>query len=517
MFASGRKPSWFKAIYLAPVLAIVALMAWAFASPVGAGPDDDYHLVSAWCSVVDGDHCSTGSTPESRVVPEAVVESPCFAQDPLESAACQEALDFTGETTTDTRRGNFVGAYPPVYYAVMSVFVGDDIVGSAMLMRLFNILVFVGLTTALFVLLRPERRQALVWGWAITTVPMGLFLIASNNPSGWAVTGVGTAWIALLGYLESVGPRKWLLGAIFAVGTIMAAGSRADAAIYAVLGIGAVFVLTFPRTREGWKKYALDAILPVALAIVCLFFFLTSRQSQSGTGGFGGGSSVEADVGQASGAEALTGFGQFAYNLLNVPFLWAGNFGEWGLGWLDTSMPAAVTYAAIASFIVVGFLGLARLWGRKLFVVLAAGLTLWLLPVYVLSAGGDIIGESVQPRYVLPLIVLFGGLLVLSKRGRPMAFTRAQAVLVVAALSVANFLALHFNMRRYITGVDEAGLNLDSGIEWWWDISMSPMFVWIIGSAAYAGLLGLLVRHLGRQSPDLSEARQRSDRAIAEH
>ena len=35
---------------LAPVLAFIALLAWAFASPIGAGPDDDYHLVSSWCA-----------------------------------------------------------------------------------------------------------------------------------------------------------------------------------------------------------------------------------------------------------------------------------------------------------------------------------------------------------------------------------------------------------------------------------------------------------------------------------
>jgi hypothetical protein len=33
----------------APILATLTLMAWVFASPIGAGPDDDFHLVSAWC------------------------------------------------------------------------------------------------------------------------------------------------------------------------------------------------------------------------------------------------------------------------------------------------------------------------------------------------------------------------------------------------------------------------------------------------------------------------------------
>ena len=35
---------------LAPVLALLTLTAWVFASPIGAGPDDDFHLVSSWCA-----------------------------------------------------------------------------------------------------------------------------------------------------------------------------------------------------------------------------------------------------------------------------------------------------------------------------------------------------------------------------------------------------------------------------------------------------------------------------------
>src|SRR5690606_15284365 len=165
--------------------------------------------------------------------------------------ACLNELSFDPEPTETTKRGNFVGAYPPVFYSVMNVFVGDDILGSVVLMRTVNILLFVGLTTALFLLLPATRRPTLIWGWVITTVPMGLFLLASNNPSGWAVTGVGTAWIALLGYFETSGWRKWLLGAVFAAATLMAAGSRGDAAVYAVLGMGAVFVLTAPWDRAS--------------------------------------------------------------------------------------------------------------------------------------------------------------------------------------------------------------------------------------------------------------------------
>jgi hypothetical protein len=121
-----RRRGWW--IWLAPLLAYVALLAWAFASPIGAGPDDDYHLISTWCADGGSSHCLPGSKDSTRTVPSAMTEIACFAQNPDRSAACQEAVwpRLDGETV-ETSRGNFVGEYPPVFYAVMRVFVTDDV------------------------------------------------------------------------------------------------------------------------------------------------------------------------------------------------------------------------------------------------------------------------------------------------------------------------------------------------------------------------------------------------------
>src|SRR5690606_5266890 len=115
------------------------------------------------------------------------------------------------------------------------------------------------------------------------------------------------------------------------------------------------------------------------------------------------------------------------YNILMLPFLWTGVWGTWGLGWLDTGLPAIVPWGAAAAFIIVAFAGIGRLDWRKS--VAAAGVlaVLIALPVYVLTAGGDRVGESVQPRYLLPLIALFALVLVTERAGvDTMRFTRVQ-------------------------------------------------------------------------------------------
>lgn len=484
-----------RAIHFVPLLAVIALLSWAFASPIGAGPDDDYHLASTWCAVSGVPGCAEGTSTINRRVPAAIPESRCFAQHPEMSASCQNEIDFSGHADTLTERGNFIGEYPPVYYGVMHLFVGGNVQISALIMRVVNVLLFVALVVGLYILLPIHRRPTLVWTWVITTVPMGMFLIASNNPSGWAVVGVGTTWLAMLGFFETQGWRSWSLGMLAILTTVMAAGSRGDAALYSVCATGAAIVLAAPRLRHKWRVFGLKSILAIATIFVGVLFFISARQSQSGLTGFSGGSG-----GINGQARALSGFGLFAYNFLNVPFLWAGNFGEWGLGWLDTSMPSIVTYSAIVSFAVVGFSALSRLWGRKLFVVLAAGFTLWFVPVYVLTVGGSVVGEQIQPRYILPLIVLLAGLVLITKPGFPFYLTRAQTVLVISTLSVANFVALHMNIRRYVTGIDAPGWNLDAGIEWWWNSSISPMTVWLVGSIAFAATIAIATREVHRVS-----------------
>jgi hypothetical protein len=482
----------FRPLYLAPVLAFIALSAWAFASPLGAGPDDDYHLVSIWCGGDGSEQCDPGSEDSNRVMPSAFENVACYAQDGARSAACQNDVWSTWDgDPVELSRGNFGGEYPPVYYATMNLFAGSDMQVSALLMRILNAALFVGLATALAVLLPAARRSTLLWGWLIALVPLGMFLIPSNNPSGWAITGVGTAFLALLGWFETTGRRRWALGALYLVGMLMASGARGDAAVYAFGATVAIIVLTWSPSRDWWRW----AILPGVGMAIALLFFAIAGQSGVGSIGFTGGGSATIPVeGDTTGEEApLSGFALAAYNLLMLPFLWTGVWGSWGLGWLDTQLPAIVVWAATAAFIVVGFAGFGRLNGRKAFALSGVLFVLIALPVYVLTVGGDKVGANLQPRYLLPLIVLFTFLLLVDPARRNLRFTRPQTLVVLGALAVANLVALQVNIRRYVTGADQQGLNLDAGAEWWWDgFPVGPTAVWVIGALAYAGLLAVL-------------------------
>jgi hypothetical protein len=282
---------------------------------------------------------------------------------------------------------------------------------------------------------------------------------------------------------------------LFGLASLMAAGSRGDSATYTIVGIGAVLLLAFAPTR----RFFLSAILPVVFVIISAVFFLTARQSLSGVTGFHGSAGLSTGVvGQVAAAAPVNPVTLLFSNLVQIPSLWAGIFGQdWGLGWLDTSVPAVTSLGAIAVFVAVVFIGLGRLSWRKGVAVAVVGIVVWLLPAYVLGAGHDPVGQQVQPRYLLPLIVLFAGLAVLRVRDRrPIELGRVQWIALAATLSLGQCLALYFTMRRFINGNAAGGVNLDGAGGWWWGIAIPPMAVFVIGSLAYCATVVLLLREI---------------------
>ncbi|MCY7289640.1 MAG: DUF2142 domain-containing protein, partial [Cryobacterium sp.] len=195
---------------------------------------------------------------------------------------------------------------------------------------------------------------------------------------------------------------------------------------------------------------------------------------------------------------AASGLGLLLTNVVNVPSLWAGVLGFWGLGWFDTSMPAVVAFGGIGVFVAVAFSGLAHIDWRKALVFSGAVVALWFIPTWTLTRGGDQVGSEVQPRYVLPLIVLLAGFALLESRGRDVRLSRAQRWIVGVTLIGTQALSLYVNFRRYVTGDDVRAVSLDAELEWWWPGVMSPMVFWLLASVAWAVLVVLLLSSAGR-------------------
>ncbi len=69
---------------------------------------------------------------------------------------------------------------------------------------------------------------------------------------------------------------------------------------------------------------------------------------------------------------------------------------------------------------------------------------------------------------------------------------RRQTLWIAALAAGAHAVALHILMRRYITGVDVASVNLNDGKEWWWGMGVEPMSIWLVGSVSFGILAGII-------------------------
>jgi hypothetical protein len=496
MLRSATKLARYAAI---PLLAFVALSAWGFTSPVGSSPDETFHLSSIWCGQgLEAGECEAAGQVEHRKVPEALPNAAaCYAFYSEVSANClkpwfhQESDDLA---VTDT--GNFTGDYPPVFYATMNFFVGDDISRSVLAMRVANSALFVVVMTLLYWALPRGRRTMLVLGTVVALIPLGVFLIPSINPSSWALLSGAVVFPSLVGFFETSGRRRLALGGLAALGTLIGAGARADAAVYAAIATVAAVVVSARWREGGWKFVA----YPLLLCIACALSYLSAGQS--------GAASVKADGPSVHEYDVVQ---QITYNVLNAPELWAGSFGSWGLGWLDTPMPSVVWVVNLVAFGAVLVLGIRRTSPRKTMAVILVLAAMWVLPTWILLQTEDLVGAGVQPRYLLPLLILLAQIALFRVVPGRTEISRSQLLFVAGGLTATNAIALHYNIRRYVTGTDVFAFNLDTDREWWWALPLSPMAVWLLGSVTFGVAIFLCARALLVRDDDVENSTPAQD------
>ncbi|HWH25497.1 MAG TPA: DUF2142 domain-containing protein [Pseudolysinimonas sp.] len=489
----GRLPRWL-AVVAIPLALFLGLVAWGLASPVGASPDDDYHLASIWCGAgVREGICEKGDASDERRVPATLIEySGCYAFKPAASADCPQE---PSTVLVDTDRGNFDASYPPVFYGTLSVFAGPDVALSVVAMRAFNAFLFVGTASALFFVVGRRLRGPLLFGGLATLVPLGMFLIPSVNPSSWAITSAVTLWVALLAYFTSTGKRRIAAGAIAILMAFAASGARSDAAAYSVLALAVVGILLVSRRgirTIANRRNAVLAIVPVATVVIAAVFFLFAGQA----------SVVSLDTGPHSATTSTGGvLGLAGANLMQLPQLWTGALGTWGLGWLDTALPGAVWASMLAVFCGLIFWGLHKLDRRKGLALLVVFAALVMVPLYILVKDHVMVGQAVQPRYIYPLMIMLVGIALLGFDRVDIGLGKGQMAVVAILVIIANSVALHTNIRRYVTGIDVSGPNLDSRAEWWWSIPISPMGTWALGSVAFAVAVAGIALYVTSQEP----------------
>lgn len=463
---------------LTALFAFLALSAWAYSSPLGSSPDDNFHLASIWCGQgEDSQFCVTHTGTDVPLVPAGTFDAAlCFAFEPDIDASCQIGALNADEPIPATA-SNVEGLYPPIFYFVMKTFVNNDVQNSVLAMRLFNAGLAVVLIGLLAFLLPPQLKLIPVAAWLLTVVPLGMFIIPSTNPSSWAVISAATLLFSMVGAFITLGWRRIAFGSLALLSIVIGAGSRADAGIYAATAVAAALIVTTVRKQGLLGKLLFSAVI----GAVAVYFVFSASQFSKASEGLTGAS-----------ASGMNTFELTLHNLLWAPYLWSGVFGTWGLGWLDTPMPLIVPVLSLASLLLIVVTGLRYLTARHWIALAFPAIALLALPTIVLVQSNALVGVLVQPRYIYPLIVIITGILLLGYAVRGKRPATWQIAVALGMLTIANAVALHQNMERYVVGLKNQVWNLDEVSMWWWNGVPSPTTIWALGVISFTAMACLL-------------------------
>ena len=470
----GRRLSNWKWVWL-PISFFLLGSAWAVTSPVASAPDDDYHLASIWCAQGDKDQAcqDTGLDPRKFVIAAGAVNSAfCFATKPDVTGDCTASEVNSTEMILTDRVNNIQQLYPGGYYSVMSVFVGTDVEKSVYLMRLFSVFVVSVLMAVLIRIVPSGIRQATLKAIAVTFIPLGMFLVASTNPSGWAIAGTLFSFafgLALLYRSSWRHPGTWLTAVALCVSAIMAMSSRVDSAAFIGVTTVVVFILA------GWRRITGNipgSLLLVALAVAgAVTYFMVTPIQASG----------ELGTSEQTSNLLLT-------NLVEFPYLVQGIVGGWPLGWNDTVLPAFISIVGLLVIGAIAYVGLSHLWVNKSVALAVTFIAFIGFPLVFMQTQGIAVGEVVQSRYLLPLFaVLITVVMIPARVKTPIQVQRVPVILIAIGLWISSGLAIWANAHRYSSAVvdtSSGSINLFSADIVW---SYGPPLFLTITVAVLAG------------------------------
>lgn len=500
-------------------------IAWAFASPLGSGPDEPAHMIKA-ASVVRGQLVGPqGDTGNIVEVPRAVAwtaTQDCYRFDIDQDAGCAPPLDDDGSETVTTETS--AGYYNPVYYALVGwptlVFSGETALYAV---RVVSALISSALLASAFMLVGSwSRRSIPAVGLLVALTPMVVYVNGVVNPSAFEISGSLAVFVAMLSIVlhppaEQLRHRLTVLVASAA----LAIGARTVSPLWVALA------LLLPLTLLAWPELKLllrrRAVIASAVAVavvaaaavawnpVSTSLAVDARSTPASTDGF----EVFPDVGSSP----LFGFMKMITLSVTNGNDMIGNF-----GWMDTPVPdtTIVVWTVLLGSLVLASVYLLR--RRGLAFGIALMLSFFLVPPLIQAAfitGG---GYIWQGRYGLPTLTMlaFGLAAVLSTSPRGVrtpsdsparSGTRLVVVIAVAA-TYAQCYAFASALHRFTVGSSTAWKQMITQPAWSPPGSVIlPVAVFGIGALILAALVVSL--HVSGRRADNEEKEERRESSPA--
>lgn len=470
---TNRVLTWF----MVAASGIVLIFSWAVSSAPGGSPDEPTHLISIYCSSQKyEDICKNPSPAKIDLQPVKDI-SACYLFQRDRSSGCE--ISSINETLKPGANTTFVIYDENNYYKFLSLFADDRYVESLILMRIVNGITFlIVFLIAIFSLPRDFKSKYVIATFSVLT-PLGIYLVTSINTSAWNITGAVGLWASLFSMMyELKEPDKKFYKVIiqiflFILSSFLIISSRSDGIyFFAIIMVSILIIFPVNLLLKFLMKFMSNK-----LAKVLIFF----------------GTIVALSIGlYLLRSRAAVTFNDTNYefndrlfiNVAEIPRLLLGPFGTWGLGWLDVWL-SPITYVLM----IFSILGLSFFSIKNLKLNYSLGISILLisaiaLPLLIHMSSGYQIGEWVQPRYILPIYFPLLGLLIFSSENKKL-MSSAQFTMIFLMISIAHSFALFSNLERYIRGQNTYSLNLNVGLEWWWNQLPSPNLIWLLGSISF--------------------------------
>jgi hypothetical protein len=282
-----------------------------------------------------------------------------------------------------------------LYYRFANLFVSANIELSVMLIRIVNSLILIFLLFLAFRASDNQKFPSLAWVFILATIPYGLFFIASTNSSSWLIIGVGAfSYFLLLCATPRDSKANYCAISGAACSALVAWSARDESTAFLVIATIAVVVHRFSGFRPMFNRRFL--ILSAGITLISLTLLLRSSVASFAVNSF--------TYGDDDTPIVRPPHGVFIANIQNLPNYFMGWMGgNPGIGQSDTELPSIVFVCILVS---VGFLLISSFnqssWKMKMSVALV-GASLIIIPMWILQRSLLLVGEEVQPRYVLPL------------------------------------------------------------------------------------------------------------------
>ncbi|KQR24274.1 hypothetical protein ASF79_03460 [Agreia sp. Leaf335] len=448
--------------------------AWAISSPISSGPDEPAHIIKA-ASVVRGEFVGPQGTYGNEVdVPNYVSwtnAQTCFVFQPTVPANCAPAVE--GDPGKIVPGSTTAGYNNPAYYALVGwpTLIFSDSTG-IYAMRIVSGILSSGMLALAFMLVSTWRRPTIpTVGLLAAITPMVLYVNGLVNPSSFEISGIITAFVAMMTIVSQPNERMLREQAIVLVSvSVLAANTRTISPLWVALAI--VLPLLLLRGRELGvllrKRVVLVSAAVVALgaALAIAWTPISTRLATDAAAGAPATPVITTlfpDVGQSP----FFGFVKMVTLTFTNGADMIGNF-----GWLDTPVPATTIVIWTMLLGVILLAGFVLLRGRRAFVGATLLLLALILPALIQAAFITTGGFIWQGRYGLPIfaMLIFGvaalvGTSLENSRFSATALSRLIFAVIVGFIAGQGYGFLKA-MRRNVIGSDTSWKQLITDPQW---------------------------------------------------